>query len=106
MFPLIIIIIILKKICLRQIISFSRRICSRDWHEHAVKIREKIGEAMQDMPENNAIKELLLGSHINYFHCLKIVDILKETEADSKNFFGQYGSKRMKDWKQIIRFLL
>ena len=48
-------------------------------------------------------QELLLGTHINYFHCLKIVDILKETEADSKNFFGQYGSKRMIDWKKIIR---
>ena len=57
------------------------------------------------MPENEAMRELLVGAHINYFHCLKIVEILKETEADSKNFFGQYGSKRMKDWKQIIRYI-
>ncbi|XP_064650430.1 uncharacterized protein LOC135501923 isoform X3 [Lineus longissimus] len=31
---------------------------------------------------------------INYFHCLRIVDLLKETEAGSKNMFGR--SQRMK----------
>lgn len=40
---------------------------------------------------------------INYFHCVKIVGILKETEADTKNFLGMYGSQRMKDWQEIIR---
>lgn len=40
---------------------------------------------------------------INYFHCLKIVEILKETEADSRNVFGSYGSQRMKDWQEIVR---
>lgn len=91
-------------IAVRKLLDWliSRRICTRDWHEKVVKIREKIGEAMQDMPENQAMKDLLLGTHINYFHCLKIVEILKDTEADSKNFFGQYGSKRMIDWKKII----
>ena len=57
---------------------------------------------MRDMPEHQGIAALLSGAHINYFHCLKIVEILKETEADSKNFFGQYGSQRMKDWKEIV----
>ena len=55
------------------------------------------------MPEHEGIKQLLTGSNINYFHCLKIVDILKDTEKDSKNFFGSYGSQRMKDWQQIIK---
>ncbi len=45
---------------------------------------------MEDMPENDAMKELLTGTHINYFVSLKIVEILKETEADSKNFLGMY----------------
>jgi hypothetical protein len=40
---------------------------------------------------------------INYFHCCQIVEILKETEADTKNLFGMYGSKRMKDWQDIVR---
>ena len=57
---------------------------------------------MRDMPEHQGIAALLSGAHINYFHCLKIVEILKETEADSKNFFGQYGSQRMKDWREIV----
>ena len=40
---------------------------------------------------------------INYFHCLQIIDILKTTEADSKNLFGRYGSQRMKDWQEIVK---
>ena len=39
---------------------------------------------------------------INYYHCLKIIDILKETEKDSKNLFGFYGSQRMKDWQEVV----
>jgi len=34
---------------------------------------------------------------------MKIVEILKETEADTKNLFGRYGSQRMKDWQEILR---
>ncbi len=30
------------------------------------------------------------------------MDILKETEADTKNFFGSYGSQRMKDWQEVV----
>lgn len=33
---------------------------------------------------------------------MKIVEILKETEADTKNVFGRYGSRRMKDWQEIV----
>lgn len=29
--------------------------------------------------------------------------VLKETEADSKNIFGMYGSQRMKDWQEVIK---
>lgn len=42
-------------------------------------------------------------SDLNYFHCCQIVEILKETEADTKNLFGMYGSQRMKDWQEIVR---
>lgn len=28
---------------------------------------------------------------------------MKETEADTKNLFGRYGSQRMKDWQEIVR---
>ncbi|MBN3278401.1 CK5P3 protein, partial [Polyodon spathula] len=48
------------------------------------------------MPENEEIKRLLSGSYIHYFHCLRIVEILKGTEATSKNIFGRYSSQRMK----------
>ena len=48
------------------------------------------------------IAELLSGAHINYWHCAEIVEILKDTEKDTKNFFGQYGSQRMALWKDIL----
>lgn len=80
----------------------SRRHVSKDWQNSVLKIREKINNAIQDMPAHDGIANLLNGQHINYFHCLKIIEILKETEADSKNLFGRYGSKRMKDWQDIV----
>ncbi|NXW11937.1 CK5P3 protein, partial [Fregetta grallaria] len=33
---------------------------------------------------------------LHYFHCLRIVEILKGTEASTKNLFGRYSSQRMK----------
>lgn len=42
-------------------------------------------------------------SDIHYFHCLRIIEILKTTEADTKSMFGRYSSQRMKDWLEIVR---
>lgn len=80
----------------------SRRHVNKDWQNNIIKVREKINNAIQDMPAHEGIVKLLSGQHINYFHCLKIIEILKETEADSKNLFGRYGSQRMKDWQDVI----
>lgn len=41
----------------------------------------------------------MLVSDINYFHCVRIIEILRETEKDTKNFLGMYSSQRMKDWQ-------
>lgn len=30
------------------------------------------------------------------------MDLLKGTEASTKNIFGRYSSQRMKDWQEII----
>lgn len=80
----------------------SRRHVNKEWQQNVVKIREKINNAIQDMPAHEGIIKLLSGQHINYFHCLKIIEILRETEADTKNLFGRYGSQRMKDWQDIV----
>uniref|UniRef100_A0AAR2IM78 CDK5 regulatory subunit associated protein 3 n=1 Tax=Pygocentrus nattereri TaxID=42514 RepID=A0AAR2IM78_PYGNA len=80
----------------------DRRHCSLKWQSAVMAIREKINAAIQDMPENDEIKQLLSGSYIHYFHCLRIVEILKGTEASSKNIFGRYSSQRMKDWQEIV----
>ncbi|XP_029978511.1 CDK5 regulatory subunit-associated protein 3 isoform X2 [Sphaeramia orbicularis] len=80
----------------------DRRHCNLKWQSAVKLIREKINAAIQDMPENEEIKQLLSGSYIHYFHCLRIVEILKGTEASSKNIFGRYSSQRMKDWQEIV----
>lgn len=80
----------------------DRRHCNLKWQNAVKAIREKINAAIQDMPENEEIKQLLSGSYIHYFHCLRIVEILKGTEASSKNIFGRYSSQRMKDWQEIV----
>ncbi|CAI9531993.1 unnamed protein product, partial [Staurois parvus] len=80
----------------------DRRHCDLKWQNKVHKIREKINQALQDMPEHEDIRNLLSGTYINYFHCLKIVEILKGTEAATKNLFGRYSSQRMKDWQEVI----
>ncbi|XP_015267927.1 PREDICTED: CDK5 regulatory subunit-associated protein 3 [Gekko japonicus] len=80
----------------------DRRHCSLKWQVQVRTVREKIAVAIQDMPENEEIKRLLAGSYIHYFHCLRIVEILKGTEASTKNIFGRYSSQRMKDWQEIV----
>ncbi|TGZ37222.1 CDK5 regulatory subunit-associated protein 3 [Temnothorax longispinosus] len=81
----------------------NRRHCKKTWHTNILTIRQKINDAIQNMPAHDGIASLLSGAYINYFYCIKIVEILKETEADTKNLFGRYGSQRMKDWQEILR---
>ncbi|XP_051968735.1 CDK5 regulatory subunit-associated protein 3-like [Xyrauchen texanus] len=80
----------------------DRRHCTLKWQSAVMTIREKINVAIQDMPENEEIKQLLSGTYIHYFHCLRIIEILKGTEASTKNIFGRYSSQRMKDWQEIV----
>ncbi|CAF0731185.1 unnamed protein product [Brachionus calyciflorus] len=80
----------------------DRRHCPRDWQKNVLPVRNKINQAIQDMPEHPEITSLLSGSSIHYFNCTKIVEILKETEKESKNIFGMYSSQRMKDWNNIV----
>uniref|UniRef100_A0A0N5AVS9 CDK5 regulatory subunit-associated protein 3 n=1 Tax=Syphacia muris TaxID=451379 RepID=A0A0N5AVS9_9BILA len=79
----------------------NHRHCKNDWQSSALVVREKIKHAILDMPEDERIVKVLQGTYINYFHCLKILDILKETEKDTKNFLGFYSSQRMNDWLEI-----
>lgn len=80
----------------------QRRHCKRDWGENLASIRRKIKSAIKDMPENEEIKQLLIGSKLDYYKSKRIVEILKTTEASSKNIFGYYSSQRMKDWQDIV----
>ncbi|NWU94046.1 CK5P3 protein, partial [Upupa epops] len=80
----------------------DRRHCNLKWQSRVLTIREKIEAALQDMPESQEIRQLLEGAYLHYFHCLRIVEILKGTEASTKNLFGRYSSQRMKDWQEIV----
>lgn len=81
----------------------QRRHCKRDWGDNLAIIRRKMKAALGDMPENQEIKGILVGSKLDYFKSKRIVEILTDTEADTKNFFGYYSSQRMKDWQDIVR---
>jgi len=45
----------------------------------------------------------IIISALTYFHCLRIVEVLKETESNTKNIFGGYSSRRMQDWQEVIK---
>jgi len=81
----------------------DRRHCDVKWQAAVLEIREKINAAIQDMPPVDEITQLLSGTYINYFHCIRIVELLKVSESATKNIFGGYSSKRMKDWQEIVR---
>jgi len=80
----------------------DRRHCNSKWREPVSFVQVKINAALKDMPPNEEISRLLCGTYINYFHCQKIVELLKECGEGNTNFFGQYSSQRMKDWQEII----
>lgn len=80
----------------------QRRHCKKDWGENLSTIRRKIRAALKDMPENEEIKQILVRSKLDYFKSKQIIEILKTTEASSKNIFGYYSSQRMKDWQDIV----
>ncbi|XP_076813551.1 CDK5 regulatory subunit-associated protein 3-like [Clavelina lepadiformis] len=81
----------------------DRRHCNIKWQTAAEVVKEKIVSALRDMPNTEEMRKLLEGSCFHYFKCLKIVNVLKDTEKDSKNIFGMYSSKRMKDWQEIVK---
>ncbi|KAH8280359.1 hypothetical protein KR018_003334, partial [Drosophila ironensis] len=81
----------------------SRRIVPKNVQQEIRDIHSKISNALQDMPSNDQLIKLLAKSNINYYHVKEIIEILKQTEKDTKSVFGTYGSQRMKDWQEISR---
>jgi len=82
----------------------SRRHCNIKWQQSAVEVKAKIADALKDMPGTKEMKELVeVGSCFHYYKCKKIVNVLRDTEKDSKNIFGMYSSQRMKDWQEILK---
>lgn len=52
----------------------NRRHCTKDWHVMILPIREKINNAIQDMPIHEGIAKLLSGSCMfNYYFIIFII---------------------------------
>jgi hypothetical protein len=82
----------------------DRKWVAADHAAQSREIRALITAALQDMPEGvPALDALLAGSYITYFTCGRVVELLRVSEADSRNVFGRYSSQRMKDWLEIVR---
>eukprot|EP00126_Sphaerothecum_destruens_P015573 Sdes_comp9595_c0_seq1m1078 len=81
----------------------ERKKVTENWKQAAIVVRNKINEALKDMPEVEEITKILSGNFINYFHCISLVELLKISEKDSRNIFGWYSSQRIKDWQEIIK---
>lgn len=81
----------------------SRQHCCKDWKPRLDQIRGKIRNALKDMPQHETILKILSEQNtFNYYICKQIVEILKETEKNTKNIFGFYTSERMKEWQEIL----
>ncbi|VTJ85797.1 Hypothetical predicted protein, partial [Marmota monax] len=56
---------------------WTERHCKLIWQSLVLKTRDKINDVIQDMPEREEIVQLLSESYIPYFHCLRIVELVK-----------------------------
>ncbi|XP_050404822.2 CDK5 regulatory subunit-associated protein 3 [Patella vulgata] len=81
----------------------NRRHCNSQWQGKSLQVREKIDAALVDVPDVKEVTALTEGTYLNYFHCLKIVELLQATDSGKKNVFGQYSSQKMQDWANIVK---
>jgi len=84
----------------------SRKKVSQKWKSQRKLVQEKINVALSDLPNN--VEELQIWKQIEsltFFDCVEIVNILGEKAGEimEKNLFGQYLSKRMGLWQEILR---
>lgn len=54
------------------------------------------------MFKKHLLSSFLLLAALNYFQCKRVVELLKVSEADTRNIFGRYSSQRMRDWQDIM----
>uniref|UniRef100_A0A0N4Z0P2 CDK5RAP3-like protein n=1 Tax=Parastrongyloides trichosuri TaxID=131310 RepID=A0A0N4Z0P2_PARTI len=80
----------------------SRRHCERTWFDHLQNIKIKLNEAIKQLPDNDDIKKIVSLKPLTYYQCLEILDVLKETEKDTKNMLGYYSSPIYKTFSSII----
>lgn len=80
----------------------DRRHSEAKWVGQLKLVQDKINTAIKGVADNEEISKVLETSRVNYFHCLKVLELLKVAEGDQKSLFGQYTSQRVKEWADIV----
>jgi hypothetical protein len=82
----------------------ERRKLVSGWQKELRTIRAKIALALGDLPEPVKQSVGRDTEDLNYWHCKEILEaLIKSGEPQERNLFGQYQSKRMRDWMEILK---
>lgn len=73
------------------------------WKKQLQPIREKITAALAELPDVPELVAYKKGHKlVTYFEIERVMQLLEQAgESTAKNLFGQYSSKKMKDWADI-----
>jgi len=77
----------------------DRRKVPVKWHERIRKIRDKVDEALKDLPDVREVREYLDGRSLDYFACKKLVELLSNS---AKDLFGRLKDEKARKWTDIV----
>ncbi|EKX48376.1 hypothetical protein GUITHDRAFT_136881 [Guillardia theta CCMP2712] len=84
----------------------ERQMIRDDWRASLQAIQDKVGRALEGLPENEALAEVKEGinvKEVNYLLCRKLRDILtSDKDTSQKNWLGQYKNQATKEWETIL----
>ncbi|PRP84678.1 hypothetical protein PROFUN_07928 [Planoprotostelium fungivorum] len=83
----------------------DRRKIPSDWKKQLQPIGLRVKDASSHLPDSPLLQKYRDSMQpLTYFDCLEILKLLPQTgEDETKNLFGTYNSKVMKEWNDIIR---
>jgi len=82
----------------------DRRKIPRDWKKQLAPVTARVKEAVTHLPSAPAFDAYRTAESLNYYDSQDILTLLPQNgEDESKNLFGTYNSKLMKEWSDIIK---
>lgn len=86
----------------------DRKKTPQTWKKHLKVVRDKIQEAISDLPKNKEIQNFVEENKMHYYDCEKMIELLKTigNESSDKTLFGSYTSKRMQQWNEILKLYI